>query len=65
LKLAALRPDLIIPDVNLPDINGFDECRRLNANKRTAGIPVVFLSAEEHSTWGWAQRLDWYSSSAS
>ncbi|MGB5960059.1 MAG: response regulator [Coleofasciculaceae cyanobacterium] len=39
------RPDLIILDVQLPDINGFEVCGRLKANPVTAGIPVLHLSA--------------------
>lgn len=46
LRLAKLKPDLIILDVVLPDTSGFDLCRQLKADPRTARIPVVFLSAE-------------------
>jgi CheY-like chemotaxis protein len=38
-------PDLILLDVNLPDFNGFEVCRRLKADPQVANIPVVFLSA--------------------
>jgi signal transduction histidine kinase len=38
-------PDLIILDVNLPDIDGFEVCRRLRAQPITARTPVVHLSA--------------------
>jgi signal transduction histidine kinase/DNA-binding response OmpR family regulator len=41
----SLRPDLIILDVQLPDINGFEVCGRLKANPVTANIPVLHLSA--------------------
>ncbi len=40
-----LCPDLILLDVNLPDINGYEVCRQLKANPDTAAIPVIFLSA--------------------
>ncbi len=40
-----LYPDLILLDVNLPDINGYEVCRQLKANPATAAIPVIFLSA--------------------
>lgn len=46
LQLSRLKPDLIILDVNLPDTDGFDLCRRLKADAKTAAIPIVFLSAE-------------------
>ncbi|HEY6915358.1 MAG TPA: PAS domain S-box protein, partial [Paludibacter sp.] len=37
-------PDLILLDVKLPDINGFEVCRLLKEDKRTHHVPVVFLS---------------------
>ena len=45
LRLAQECPDLVVLDVNLPDIDGFEVCRRIKANPRTAAIPVVHLSA--------------------
>jgi two-component system alkaline phosphatase synthesis response regulator PhoP len=38
-------PDLIILDVRMPRMTGYEACRRLKADESTAGIPVVFLSA--------------------
>jgi CheY-like chemotaxis protein len=46
LKMAEEPPDLIILDVSLPDVNGFEICKRLKANPGTASIPVVFLSSQ-------------------
>src|SRR5262245_48443258 len=37
--------DLVILDVNLPDIDGFEVCRRVRSNEKTARIPVIHLSA--------------------
>ena len=45
LDKAAQLPDLVILDVKLPDINGFEVCRRLKANPETALIPVLHQSA--------------------
>jgi PAS domain S-box-containing protein len=42
---AAAQADLIVLDVNLPDIDGFEVCRRLRANPETAQLPVLHLSA--------------------
>jgi len=38
------RPDLILSDVAMPDVDGFALCRRLKSDKRTAGMPVVLMS---------------------
>jgi PAS domain S-box-containing protein len=52
------RPDLIILDVKLPGINGFEVCRRLKANPATAFIPVLHLSASFVDSRDKAQGLD-------
>ena len=39
------QPDLILLDINLPDINGFTVCNRLKKHKRTGRIPIIFLTA--------------------
>src|ERR1700683_3805292 len=43
LRAAEKRPDLIILDIRLPDLNGYEVCRRLKASPRTALIPVLHL----------------------
>jgi len=45
LQKAQEQPDLIVLDVNLPDINGFEVCKKLKADPKTAQIPVLHLSA--------------------
>jgi len=44
LRLAASRPDLVVLDVELPDLSGREVCRRLKAAEDTAAIPVLMLS---------------------
>jgi len=46
LKLAqAHPPDLILLDVQMPGIDGFETCQQLKANKKIANIPVIFMTA--------------------
>lgn len=45
LRLAKRNPDLVVLDVNLPDIDGFEVCRRIKSDPATSMIPVVHLSA--------------------
>jgi diguanylate cyclase (GGDEF)-like protein len=40
------RPDLVLLDVMMPEIDGFEVCRRLKANPRTQNIPVIFVTAK-------------------
>jgi sigma-B regulation protein RsbU (phosphoserine phosphatase) len=39
------RPDLVLLDVMMPEMDGFEVCRRLKADCDTASVPVIFLSA--------------------
>lgn len=48
LTIAAEYPlDLIILDVRLPDIDGFELCRRLREKRRTENIPIIFLTEKQ------------------
>jgi len=38
------RPDIVILDIRLPDIDGYEVARRLRGNRRTADIPIIFLT---------------------
>jgi diguanylate cyclase (GGDEF)-like protein len=41
----AAPPDLILLDISMPDIDGYETCRRLKSNPLTADIPIIFISA--------------------
>jgi PleD family two-component response regulator len=43
----ALQPDLVILDIRLPDINGFEVARLLRANHKTRDIPIMFLTEQK------------------
>lgn len=45
-SIAERRPELILLDVNMPGLNGFDLCRQLKSNSSTANIPIIFLTAK-------------------
>jgi signal transduction histidine kinase len=39
------KPDLVLLDINLPDVNGLEVCRRLRMDPETGRVPVIFLTA--------------------
>lgn len=39
-------PDLILLDVNMPDLDGYEVCNGLKANERCRNIPIIFLTGE-------------------
>lgn len=52
---ASHKPDLILLDVVMPEMDGYETCSRLKADPATRDIPVIFVSAsteEEDETWG-------------
>ncbi len=40
-------PNLIILDINLPDIDGYEVCKQLRGNLRTSHIPIIFLTVRD------------------
>ncbi|MDR1812199.1 MAG: response regulator [Candidatus Fibromonas sp.] len=44
--LEKIKPDLILLDIEMPEMNGFVALEKLMLNKQTAGIPVIFLTAQ-------------------
>lgn len=42
-----VKPHIILLDINMPEINGYEVCKRLKMNKDLKNIPVIFLTANE------------------
>lgn len=62
-KSAEEMPDLILMDVVMPEMNGFQATRKIKKNPGTAGIPVVIISSKDQETdkvWGKRQGADEY-----
>lgn len=45
-KVKSEKPDLVLLDIMLPEINGLDVCRELKTNNQTAHIPIIMLTAK-------------------
>lgn len=44
-QVANIMPDLIVLDIRMPKLNGYEACRAIKAIPEVANIPIVFLSA--------------------
>jgi twitching motility two-component system response regulator PilH len=58
-----VKPDLIIMDVVMPVLNGFQATRQLKNNDRTADIPVIMVTTKDQKTdinWGMRQGANEY-----
>lgn len=47
MMVAAAPPDMILLDIQMPDMDGYQVCRQLKANPTTRDIPVLFISARD------------------
>lgn len=56
-------PDLILMDVVMPDLNGFQATRKISKNASTANIPIVMVTTKDQETdriWGMRQGASAY-----
>jgi excisionase family DNA binding protein len=51
LKISTFRPDLVILDIKMPDIDGFEVCRRIKINDETKRMKVLVITAYPDSTY--------------
>lgn len=61
--LAVMKPDLVLLDIMLPEIDGFEVCRQIKENEATRHIPVIMLTAKksrEDMARGEQVGADWY-----
>jgi DNA-binding response OmpR family regulator len=61
--ITRIKPDLVLLDIMLPEIDGFEVCRRIKSNSDTKHIPVVMLTAKksrEDMARGEQVGADWY-----
>ena len=45
--VANMKPDLVLLDIMIPEIDGFEVCRQIKANEATRHIPVIMLTAKK------------------
>ena len=45
MNAQATPPDLVLLDIKMPDLSGYEVCERLKADPRTCDVPIIFISA--------------------
>lgn len=48
-RVEEIKPDIILLDISMPDISGFEVCKRLKKNEKTKDIPIIFLTARDQT----------------
>ena len=62
-NVKAIKPDVILLDIVMPKLNGFQTCRMLKKDQETCDIPVIFLSSKDGTAdlkWGLKQGATTY-----
>jgi twitching motility two-component system response regulator PilG len=63
VAVAEMQPDLVLLDIMLPEIDGFEVCRQIKSSEATKHIPVIMLTAKksrEDMARGEQVGADWY-----
>ncbi len=61
--LKKYRPDIVVMDIVMPRMNGYELCRNIKSNEETKNVPVVICSAKSEEFdrhWGMKQGADAY-----
>lgn len=62
-QIKTFRPDIVVLDIVMPRMNGYEVCRRLKTDPKTQGVPVIMCSSkgeEFDRYWGMRQGADAY-----
>jgi len=62
-RVASKKPDLVLLDIMLPEIDGFEVCRQIKSNDATKNIPIIMVSSKkgrEDMARGEQAGADWY-----
>jgi twitching motility two-component system response regulator PilH len=62
-KIASFKPDLVVLDVVMPEMNGYDVCRNLRKEPATQDLPVLMCSSKDEASdlyWGKKQGASAY-----
>lgn len=62
-QLETLRPDMVLLDIVMPHMNGYEVCRKIKASPDTHSVPVIICSAKSEDFdkyWGMKQGADAY-----
>jgi twitching motility two-component system response regulator PilH len=62
-KITSFRPDLVVLDVVMPEMNGYDVCRNLRKDPATQNLPVLMCSSKDEASdlyWGKKQGASAY-----
>jgi twitching motility two-component system response regulator PilH len=61
--LESIHPDIVLLDIVMPRMNGYEVCRKIKSNPNTQNVPVVLCSAKSEEFdryWGLKQGADAY-----